>query len=119
MVWLLASIGIFYLTDFAAVVLYDTRVDRRWLYGALSLFLIAGICCSYCIIWLSWIKKIHSDYWEDSNQFVIPVATASMLLGTIALCKSLWSVWSFLTVLIVGTQVMGLVVFVAMIPSIN
>lgn len=118
MLWLLASIGVFYVTDFALVLLYDRRVNRFWLQTGAGFLLLALLCALYCIVWLSCIKKIRSDKWEDHNPFVIPVATVSMLAGGVLVCYSVWPVWSVLTIPIVGIEIMGFIVFIAMIPDI-
>lgn len=118
MLWLLASIGVFYFTDFALVLLYDRRVDRLWLNAGAACIGVAVLCCLYCIVWLSWIKKVHSDKWEQHNSFVIPIATIASLIGGVVLCKSVWPVWSILTIPIMVSQFMGFVVFIAMIPDI-
>lgn len=114
----MTSIGVFYITDFALVVLYDERVDRNWLYAGVGSLGIASLCCFYCIVWLKWIKKVPSDNWETHNPFVIPIATISIIIGSAFVCKGLWAVWHVLTFPIVGTQFMGLIVVIAMVPDI-
>lgn len=116
--WLLASIGVFYFTNFALVVLYDERVDGVWLYSGAGCISITIVCCLYCIVWLTWIKRVQSDKWEEHNVLVIPLATIAAIVGGVLICKGLWPVWSVLTIPIVGIQFMGLVVAVAMIPDI-
>ena len=118
MLWLLTSIGVFYFTDFALVLLYDKRVDRLWLNIGASGIGIAVLCCLYCIVWLSWIKKVRSEKWEEYNPYVIPTATIATLIGGAMICKSVWPVWSILAIPILGTQFMGFIVFIAMIPDI-
>ena len=50
--------------------------------------------------------------------FVIPIATIATIVGLVMVCYSLWPVWGVLTFPIVGSQFMGFVVVVAMLPDI-
>ncbi|XP_067941482.1 transmembrane protein 128-like [Watersipora subatra] len=117
-IWLLSSIAIFYLTDFALVLIYDPRIYRLWFNIGVASLSVAVLCCLYCIVWLSWIKGVRSEKWEDHNAFVIPIATAAGIVAGGFICYSVWPVWSIFTIPIVASQFMGFIVIVAMIPSI-
>lgn len=118
MLWVIASIGVFYFTDFGLVVLYDTRVNRTWLNVGCVFLMMAVACCLYCVIWLSKVKGIKHEKWEEHNMFVIPVATISSILCMMLVCYSLWPIWNVFTIFIVGVQFMGFIVVVAMVPDI-
>lgn len=105
------------MVDFAGVVMYDHRVDRLWLKAGSVCMVVAGGCFLYCVVWLSLIRKVRSDRWEEYNPYVIPAATIAMVVGLILLCGALWPVWRFLTFPIVTLQVYGLVIMIAMIPD--
>ena len=97
--------------------MYHPGIHRSWLYAGIGCLGISFICFLYCVLWLSCIKKVKSDNWEDYNSFVIPIATVAIILGCGLICRGLWPVWSVLTFPIVGIQIYGFVIFVAMIPG--
>jgi len=110
--------GIFYLVDFGAVVLYDQRVETLTLYAGAGFLSVSVLCCLYCVIYLSWYQRIDSDHWEQHNVFVIPVATACGVIGCGLVTRALWPVWGVFTFPIVGSQFTGVVIIIAMLPDI-
>ncbi|XP_060603267.1 transmembrane protein 128-like [Ruditapes philippinarum] len=115
--WLIASIGVFYYTDFYRAVLYDHRINRLWFnIGALSVAV--NVCIAiFLIVYLSYIKKVSSDDWERKYPSLIPIATAAFVFGGIFLTVGLWPLWGPFTPFILFVLFMGFVVMVAMLPN--
>ncbi|XP_045190761.2 transmembrane protein 128-like [Mercenaria mercenaria] len=115
--WLIASLGVFYYTDFYRAILYDQRINRLWFnIGALSVGANVSIAI-FLIVYLSFIKKVSSDDWERKYPALIPIATAAFVVGGIFLTVGLWPVWGPFTPIILFVLFMGFVVTVAMLPN--
>ncbi len=50
---------------------------------AFSFILINVLIAAYLIVWLSFIKKVSSDKWNDLHPMLIPIATASFVIGSL------------------------------------
>ncbi|KAL5020862.1 hypothetical protein ScPMuIL_000017 [Solemya velum] len=115
--WLISAFAVFYYTDMVNALRYDRRIDRTWLNaGLLSVGITVSISL-FLIIWVSCVKKRHSDDWERLYPAAIPIATAAFILGGICLTKGLWPIWSIFTPVILFVLFMGFVVTVAMLPN--
>lgn len=81
--WLLASVACVYFTDIVNVVLYDQTIYRHIMLFAF--FLIAcNICIAfYLIVYVTCIRKINSNKWNDLYPGLIPIATACFISGSI------------------------------------
>ena len=51
----------------------------------------------YMIVWLSFIKKVSTNSWNDLHPTLIPIATACFVTGSLFLTVAIWPVYSFLT----------------------
>lgn len=112
--WMVAAIAAFYYTDFYIAVRFDPRIHRTWLYiGGTLIGINLSIGC-YCVLWLSYYKKITD--WDKHSPYLIPVATASFIAGMICSIYSLWPVWKILTPFITITLFMGVVFLATLIP---
>ena len=63
------------------VYLYIFFFHRTWLYVGGALIAINLCIGCYCVLWLSYYKKITD--WEKHSPYVIPIATASFIAGMI------------------------------------
>lgn len=112
--WMVAAMAVFYYTDFYVAVRFDPRIHRLWLYigGALIGFNLCVGC--YCVLWLSYYKKITD--WEKHSPYIIPIATASFIVGMICSIYALWPVWRVLTPFITFTLFMGVIFLATLLP---
>lgn len=115
--WLMVAIAVFYYTDFYFVVRYDIRVNRFWFNLGALLVLVTVSIAAFLIVWLSFIKKVHSDDWERLYPSAIPLATASSIMSGIFLTVGLWPLWNIFTPVILFVLFMGFIVTVAMLPN--
>ncbi|XP_076465592.1 transmembrane protein 128-like [Babylonia areolata] len=112
--WMVASMAVFHFSEFHNVVRFDPRINRMWFNVGVGLIGVTLAIAVFMIVWLSLVKKVHSDDWEKRHPAAIPVATASFIIGSLCLLKGLWPVWGLLTPLILVTLFMGVVVLIAM-----
>ena len=54
-------------------------LHRTWLYIGGALIGVNLCIGCYCVLWLSYYKKITE--WDKHNPYVIPIATASFIAG--------------------------------------
>ncbi|XP_041476514.1 transmembrane protein 128-like [Lytechinus variegatus] len=113
--WILSSIAIFKLTDFLPAILYNSAVNRTWLYVGVCFLGVNLIIALYLIVVCSWIRKIND--WEKHCPCAIPIATCSFVAGTLCLNIALWPVYGFLTPLFLFTLFMGFIVLVSLLPN--
>ncbi|XP_074643110.1 transmembrane protein 128-like [Tubulanus polymorphus] len=116
MCWFVSAAVVFYLTDFYAAIMYDERVDRFW-FNVGVFFIAVNVCiATFLIGWLTFIKKVSTDDWEQLHPMAIPIASASFCFGSVFLILGLWPLWGFLTPFIMATLFMGFIVIVMLIP---
>ncbi|WAR22195.1 TM128-like protein [Mya arenaria] len=115
--WLIASMAVFYYTDFYRAVLYDPRILRLWFNVGVVLVGVNICIALFLIVYLSFIKKVHSDEWESRYPAAIPVASAAFVVGGIFMTVGLWPVWGIFTPAILIVFLMGFVVLIAMMPN--
>ncbi|XP_015769956.1 PREDICTED: transmembrane protein 128-like [Acropora digitifera] len=112
--WMLAALAVFYYSDFYIALRVDSRIHRTWLYvggGLIGVNLSIGC---YCVLWLSYYKKITD--WDKHSPYIIPIATASFIAGMICSTYALWPIWRLLTPFIVFTLFMGVIFLATLIP---
>ena len=56
---------------------------RMWFNAGVGLIGVTLAIALFLIVWLSLVKKVHSDDWEKRHPTAIPVATASFFLGSV------------------------------------
>ncbi|CAD5119922.1 DgyrCDS8501 [Dimorphilus gyrociliatus] len=82
-IWLVCSILVFYLTDFASTCLYNPEVDRFYFNIAIFLFGVMISIAIFLIVWVTYIQKRTSDQWEKLHPYAIPTATACATIGSL------------------------------------
>ncbi|CAB4002950.1 transmembrane 128-like [Paramuricea clavata] len=112
--WMVASMAVYYYTDFYMAIKIDPRVYRLWLYIGCVLLLVNFTIAFYLIFWCSYHKKIED--WDSHAPFAIPVATAAFIAGMICCVYALWPVWGYFTPLILFTLFMGVLFLLTLIP---
>ncbi|XP_077992706.1 transmembrane protein 128-like [Glandiceps talaboti] len=115
--WMIASIAVFYYTDFAIAIRVDPRINRLWFNIGVALVALNIAIGFYFIVICSWIRKIPTDDWEKHAPALIPVATAVFIIGSICLNVGLWPLWKIFTPVILFTLFMGVVVLISIIPN--
>ncbi|XP_070540934.1 transmembrane protein 128-like [Ptychodera flava] len=115
--WMVASIAVFYYTDFAIAVRVDPRINRLWFNVGVVLVAVNIAIGFYFVVICSWIRKIHTDDWEKHMPAAIPIATVAFIGGAVCLNVGLWPVWSILTPFILFTLFMGVVVLISLLPN--
>ena len=115
--WLLASILCIYLSNIVNVVLSDERVYRSLL--LIAFFFMASMVglMAYMIIGLTYVRKIDPKYWNETNPVLIPLVTACFITASLLLIVSLWPVYTWITIPLLFTILMGLVVILINIPA--
>lgn len=81
--WLIASIICAYYSDIINVILHDHRIYRSLMVTSFCLIGINVAIASYMIIWLTHVKKVSANQWNESNPVLIPIATACFISGSI------------------------------------
>lgn len=81
--WFIASILCVYFTDIINVILYDNNIYRKLLTIAFILIGINLTIACYLIAYVTYIKKINSNRWNELYPALIPVATACFISGSI------------------------------------
>ncbi|CAH3143062.1 unnamed protein product [Porites lobata] len=112
--WMVAALAVFYYSDFYIAVRFDSRIHRTWLYIGGALIGVNLCIGCYCVLWLSYYKKITE--WDKHNPYVIPIATASFIAGMICSTYALWPVWKILTPFITFSLFMGVIFLATLIP---
>lgn len=115
--WLIASCFIILRTDFCIALLYDSDVKRGWLLAGAVCIAVTFGCAFFCIVYLSWLKKVKPDDWDVLYPSVFPLATSFFLIGGFFLTVAIWPVYTFLTPAMLFTLFMGFVCAVSMWPS--
>lgn len=70
------------LTDKCTLLLVELILfDRPWLYVGGTLIGVNLFIGCYCVLWLSYYKKITD--WDKHSPYLIPIATASFIAGMI------------------------------------
>ncbi|XP_015277311.1 PREDICTED: transmembrane protein 128 [Gekko japonicus] len=110
--WIVASIAVTYYVEFFKAVKEMIQMESGWLMLGGWLLLGSLSVAFYCIIYLEWYRGIE-DY-DTAYPALIPITTASFLAAAICFNVALWSVWSFLTPLVLFTQFMGVVMFISL-----
>ncbi|CAF0706633.1 unnamed protein product [Brachionus calyciflorus] len=114
--WFVASLVCLYISDIFKVIVSDDRVLRTLLYASFLLILVNILIALYIIFYLTKVKKISSNKWNEYNPILIPVATGSFVIGSILLTISLWPVYNWLTAPLLFTIFMGFIVVIVNIP---
>ncbi|XP_046850323.1 transmembrane protein 128-like [Xenia sp. Carnegie-2017] len=112
--WMVASMAVFYYTDFYMAIKIDPRVYRLWLYIGCFFLLVNFLLAFYLIFWCSYFKGI--DNWESHAPFAIPIATGAFIAGMICCAYALWPVWGIFTPFILFTLFMGIVFLLTLVP---
>lgn len=114
--WLLLTGLVLYFTEFLSVILYDIRINRAWFNIGVVLVSVHITIGTYLVVFLSWVKKVPSDEWEQKHPLAVPVATFAFVTGGFCCMIGLWPVWGILTPFILFCLTLGGVVAIAMIP---
>jgi len=112
--WMVASIAVFYYTDFYMAVKLDPNVNWSYLYPGIGFIFISVFIGMFCVIWCHYIKGV-SDY-ENLYPAAVPLATISFLAGMICCCAALWPIWGWLTIPILLTLFMGMMFATTILP---
>lgn len=113
---MLAGFVTLYYSDIINVLKVDPRVDVSYFRASVALTLIPVSVCCYLIIYLSMIKGIHSDDWEKSSPYAIPVATALSVIAAVLWNITLWGVYRFFTPIILLLLFMGFIMSISILP---
>lgn len=117
--WIIAAFLTLYYSDLITVLKVDHRVNIKYFYASLAMTSIPIAIACYLILYLSIMKNVHSDDWEISAPYAIPVATISTVAAGILWNVSLWDVYSFYTPLILFLLFMGLIMTISILPPWN
>lgn len=117
--WIIAAFLTLYYSDLIIVLKVDHRVNIKYFYASLAVTSIPIAIACYLILYLSFMKNVHSDDWEISAPYAIPMATASTVVAGILWNVSLWDVYRFYTPIILFLLFMGLVMTISILPPWN
>jgi hypothetical protein len=81
--WFIASIACVYFTDICNVILYNQNVHRNLMLIAFCLIGFNLLIASYLIIYVTYIKKVSTNKWNEMYPALIPIATGSFIAGSI------------------------------------
>ncbi|XP_060103933.1 transmembrane protein 128 [Heteronotia binoei] len=110
--WIVASIAVTYYVEFFKVVREMIQTESGWFILGGWLLLGSLSVAFYCIIYLEWYHGIE-DY-DTAYPALVPITTATFAAATVCFNVALWSVWSFLTPLVLFTQFMGIVMLISL-----
>ncbi|XP_043918536.1 transmembrane protein 128 isoform X2 [Protopterus annectens] len=110
--WILVSAVVTYYTDFITVIKASEHVQSWWFLLGSCLLAISLMIAFYCIIYLECLCGVK-DY-DSQYPALVPSATAAFIAAAICFNIALWSLWSFLTPLILFTQFMGMVMLISL-----
>mgnify|MGYP005993468945 CR=1 FL=1 len=113
--WVALAIALVVYLDVRNVVLNDNRVNRLALNLAVFSFAANVTICLYLTFWLPFVKKITLP-WEIYCPRMIPTATALGLTCMMTSIVAMWSVWGFLSPLIIFFLTVGLIMCSHFIP---
>jgi len=115
--WLLAAVAVTYYSNILNVIFYNPNIYRGLAYVSLSLILSNVMIGLYLIIWVTHVKKISVDCWNDFCPSLIPIATAAFVIGFVTLMISIWPVYSWLSGPILFIILMGFITVIVNLPS--
>lgn len=113
--WVLTAISLIIYLDVGNVVMNDSRINRIALNLTVFSFVANVTICLYLTFWLPYVKKITLP-WEIYCPRVIPTATALGLTCMMSAIVAMWSVWGFLSPIIIFFLTLGLIMLTHFIP---
>eukprot|EP00611_Tribonema_gayanum_P015252 TRINITY_DN27083_c0_g1_i1.p1 TRINITY_DN27083_c0_g1~~TRINITY_DN27083_c0_g1_i1.p1 ORF type:complete len:160 (-),score=43.35 TRINITY_DN27083_c0_g1_i1:82-561(-) len=113
--WTIVAGVVVYYTDFVRVLLQDDRVKRPWFNLATACFAVNCVIMGYLTLWLPLVQRVSTP-WNIYCPRAIPAATAVGVICGVSLNLALWSVWGFLTPLILLVVFMGCLFFLHFVP---
>jgi uncharacterized membrane protein len=107
-VWVTIAIVVAKFTRFFPILLNDDRIVKPLLYASLVLMGVNTVLMLYLVLYLPRVKGItDSSAWDVYCPRVVPTLTLNGILIAIALIRSIWPVWGFLSPLILGVEAFG------------
>jgi hypothetical protein len=107
-VWVAIAIAVAKFTRFFPILFHDERIIRPLFYASLVLMGINTVLILYLVLYLPRIKGItDSSAWDVYCPRVVPTATFNGILIAMALIRSVWPVWGFLSPLVLGVEAFG------------
>jgi len=113
--WVATAIALIVYLDIWNVVMNDTRVNRVALNLSVFSFAANVTICLYLTLWLPFVKK-NTLPWEIYCPRMIPAATALCLTCLFSSILAMWSVWGFLSPLIIFFLLLGLIMSSHFVP---
>ena len=81
--WFIASLMCIYFSDITNIILYDQSIYRHIMLFAFCLISCNVLIAFYLIIYVTYVKQINSNKWNELYPGLIPVATACFISGSI------------------------------------
>ena len=113
--WVITAVALIIYLDIWNVVMHDPRVNRVALNLSVFSFAANVTICLYLTFWLPFVKK-NTLPWEVYCPRMIPTATALCLTCMVSAIVAMWSVWGFLSPLIIFFLCLGLIMSSHFIP---
>ncbi|CAM9671259.1 unnamed protein product [Chrysoparadoxa australica] len=115
LIWVVIGGAVMYRTDFFNVLLHDDRVDRYWFNIATATFTINCVIMFYLSVWLPGVQRVKVP-WSIYCPRMIPAATVIGIICGVTLTLALWSVWGFLTPLVLASVFLGFLFCLHFVP---
>eukprot|EP00116_Pleurobrachia_bachei_P012425 sb/3472687/ len=113
--WMIAALIVFNMTDFANMLMNDERIKEdllRWGCGCILVNIVVGI---YLIVGLSYLQG-KRDWENHVHPSLIPVATIFAVAGFVLCTVALWPVWGGWTIPILFVLFMGTIMGFSLMP---
>ena len=81
--WFIGALTCLYISDILNVILSDERIHRSLMTISFALISVNILIALYMVIYLTKIKKILSNKWNEHNPILIPLATACFICGSL------------------------------------
>eukprot|EP00051_Salpingoeca_urceolata_P003211 m.56069 g.56069 ORF g.56069 m.56069 type:complete len:199 (+) comp12577_c0_seq1:526-1122(+) len=107
--WIMAMIFVVHYFDVKDALVYDRRLNRTLFMVGLGLLGLSMAVGTYCIYYLGVVRKIEN--YDVHSPWAVPTAAFSGFVGWVIITISVWSIWSWMTLLIVPSCFMGILVF--------
>lgn len=125
LLWVIVAYALASITQLFHTIYTDERILRTSLYISLSTFTLNVIMILYLTIYLPY-KFPTSDkytthasspkFWDAYCPSVIPIITASNVLGSLFLCRACYPIWGVFTPLLLGVVGLGIFFSLHFIP---
>ena len=113
--WMIAAALVFNYTDFANVLVNDSRIKTDLLKVGSGMIAVNLSVGAYLVVYMSYIRG-KKDWSAHAHPALIPVATLFGCIGMVISTIALWPVWGFLTLPILFTLFMGIVMLASLMP---